>query len=141
MNLDDLFGPKSIVINLSAKDRWQAIDELVGHLVAIKKIETGHQDAIVAAVRKRESSMSTGVGFGIGMPHATTGLISEVIWAFGWSKNGIQFDAMDGRPVDMVVLFLVPQGQLPKHLSTLANIARLLQKEEFRDELRRRFDR
>lgn len=56
MDLDDLFGPKPIVINLRAKDRWEAIDELIGHLVATNKVKAGHQDAIVAAVKKRESS-------------------------------------------------------------------------------------
>jgi mannitol/fructose-specific phosphotransferase system IIA component (Ntr-type) len=139
MNLDDLFGPKPVVLNLQAKDHWEAIDELIGHLVTTRKIKTEHKDAIVAAVKKRESSMSTGVGSGIGMPHAMTDLISEAIWALGGSKNGIQFDAMDGRPVEMVILFLIPQGQFQKHLHTLAEIAKLLHNAEFRAELRRRF--
>jgi mannitol/fructose-specific phosphotransferase system IIA component (Ntr-type) len=54
--------------------------------------------------------MSTGIGFGIGIPHASTDLISEVVGALGRSKKGINFDALDNQPVNLVMLFLVPQG-------------------------------
>jgi mannitol/fructose-specific phosphotransferase system IIA component (Ntr-type) len=86
-------------------------------------------------VKTRENSMSTGIGFGIGIPHASTDLIYEVVGAFGRSSQGIQFDALDNQPVKLVMLFLVPQGQFQKHLHTLANIAKLLHKTEFRQSL------
>jgi mannitol/fructose-specific phosphotransferase system IIA component (Ntr-type) len=79
--------------------------------------------------------MSTGIGFGIGIPHASTDLISDVIGALGRSKQGIGFDALDGLPVTLTVLFLVPQGQFQKHLHTLADIAKLLHRKEFREAL------
>jgi mannitol/fructose-specific phosphotransferase system IIA component (Ntr-type) len=79
--------------------------------------------------------MSTGIGFGIGIPHASTDLIKEVVGALGRSKKGIEFDALDNQPVNLVVLFLVPQGQFQKHLHTLASIAKLLHVKEFRQEL------
>ena len=139
MNLDDFFGPKPAVVKLEAKDRWEAIDELIAHLVASKKLRAEHKEAIVAAVRKREASMSTGIGYGIGLPHATTNLISELTWMVGWSKNGLEFDALDGQPVDLVLLFLVPQGHLQAHVQLLAEIAKLIHSAEFRAELRRRF--
>jgi mannitol/fructose-specific phosphotransferase system IIA component (Ntr-type) len=139
MDFDELFGPKPIVIDLKAKDRWEAIDELVSHLVASKRIKSEHREAIGVAIKKRETAMSTAIGFGIGIPHATTDLVGEVVWAVGRSRKGIQFDAIDSQPVDLVMLFLMPQGQFQKQLNTLANIAKLLQNAEFRDELRRRF--
>ena len=79
--------------------------------------------------------MSTGIGFGIGIPHASTDLIHEVVGAFGRSKEGVNFDALDNQPVNLIMLFLVPQGQFQKHLHTLANIAKLLHKKEFRQAL------
>ena len=79
--------------------------------------------------------MSTGIGFGIGIPHASTDLIYEVVGAFGRSKKGMNFDALDNQPVNLVMLFLVPQGQFQKHLHTLANIAKLLHNKEFRQAL------
>lgn len=76
--------------------------------------------------------MSTGIGFGIGMPHASTDLIYEVVGSLGRSRKGVNFEALDNQPVNLVMLFLVPQGQFQKHLHTLANIAELLHKAEFR---------
>jgi len=135
MNLGDILGPGNIVPDLKATDRWLAIDELIGNLVVSGKIKLEHREAISAVVKKRETSMSTGIGFGIGIPHASTDLIHEVVGAFGRSKQGVNFEALDNQPVNLVMLFLVPQGQFQKHLHTLANIAKLLHKKEFRQAL------
>ena len=135
MDLGDILGPEQIIPGMNASDRWAAIDELINNLVATGKIKPEHHDAISSVVKKRESSMSTGIGFGIGIPHASTDLIHEVVGALGRSKKGINFDALDNQPVNLVMLFLVPQGQFQKHLHTLAKIAKLLHKKEFRQSL------
>jgi len=139
MDFDDLLGPQPNIIELRAEKRWEAIEELISHLVATHKIATEQRDAIARSVRQRESAMSTGIGFGIGLPHAATELISEVVGAVGRSRRGIQFDALDGKLVHLVLLFLVPAGQFQKHVNTLANIAKLLHRDDFRDGLWRRF--
>ena len=131
MDLGDILSKEQIITDLQAADRWQAIDELINVLVSTGKIKPEHHDAIAAVVKKRESSMSTGIGFGIGIPHASTDLIHEVVGALGRSRKGVNFDALDNQPVNLVMLFLVPQGQFQKHLHTLANIAKVLRKEEF----------
>jgi len=135
MDLGDILSKEQVVTDLRATNRWEAIDELIALLVATGKIQPEHLEAISAVVKKRESSMSTGIGFGIGIPHASTDLIYEVVGAFGRSKKGVNFDALDNQPVSLVMLFLVPQGQFQKHLHTLANIAKLLHKKEFRQAL------
>ena len=137
MDLGDILSKQQIITDLRAANRWDAIDELIDNLVATGKIKPEHREAIAAVVKKRESSMSTGIGFGIGIPHASTDLISEVVGALGRSKKGVDFDALDNQPVHLVMLFLVPQGQFQKHLHTLANIAKLLHKAEFRQALER----
>jgi mannitol/fructose-specific phosphotransferase system IIA component (Ntr-type) len=139
MNLDDYLGPKPSVIDLRARDRWEAIDELVGHLAVTNKIKLEHRDRIATAVKQRERSMSTGIGFEIGIPHASSDLVSDVVAVIGRSQNGIQFDALDGKPVKLVLLFLVPAGEFQKHINTLANIAKLLHRQDFRDGLWGRF--
>src|SRR5437016_9979230 len=135
MDLGDIISPEQIKPDLQATNRWEAIDELINGLVESGKIKSEHRESIVAVVKKRESSMSTGIGFGIGIPHASTDLIYEVIGALGRSRRGVNFDALDNQPVNLVVLFLVPQGQFQKHLHTLANIAKLLHTSEFRQAL------
>lgn len=132
MTLADILRKEQIVADLQASNRWEAIDELLDLLVHCGKIKPENREAITAVVRKRENSMSTGIGFGIGIPHASTDLIPEVIGAFGRSPKGINFDALDNQPVKLVMLFLVPQGQFQKHLHTLANIAKMLHSKDFR---------
>lgn len=135
MDLSDILSPEQISAEMQASNRWEAIDELISNLVSSGKIKPEDREAITAVVKKRESSMSTGIGFGIGIPHASTDLIYEVVGAFGRSKRGLNFDALDNQPVNLVMLFLVPQGQFQKHLHTLAKIAKLLHKKEFRQAL------
>ena len=135
MNLGDILSPKQIIPDLRAHDRWDSIDELIDNLISSGKINLEHREQIAGVVKKRESSMSTGIGFGIGIPHASTDLIYEVVGALGRSRQGVNFDALDNQPVNLVMLFLVPQGQFQKHLHTLANIAKLLHRKEFRQAL------
>jgi len=135
MNLGDILHPDQILIDLAASNRWEAIDELIQLLVNCGKIRPQDREQIALAVKKRETSMSTGIGFGIGIPHASTELIHEVVGAFGRSRKGVAFDALDNQPVNLVMLFLVPQGQFQKHLHTLANIAKLLHNKDVRSAL------
>jgi len=133
IGLTDCLSESQILADLRATNRWEAIDELINNLVETGKIKPEHRDAITAVVRKRESSMSTGIGYGIGIPHASTDLINDPIAALGRSKKGIAFDALDGQPVTLVILFLIPQGQFQKHLHTVAEIAKLLKTPHFRE--------
>ncbi len=135
MELADFLTKEQVVTDLKASDRWEAIEELIGLLVDSGQIKPDHREAIVSIVKKREASMSTGIGFGIGIPHASSDLIDNVTGAFGRSKDGVNFDALDNQPVNLVMLFLVPQGQFQKHLHTLAKIAKMLHKKEFRKSL------
>ena len=127
---------EQIITDLRATNRWEAIDELINQLVETGKIKSEHRDAITAVVRKREFSMSTGIGFGIGIPHASTDLIHSPTAALGRSKTGVNFDALDGQPVMLVILFLIPQGQFQKHLHTVAGIAKILHNAGLRQTLK-----
>src|SRR5262245_49143427 len=110
MDLGDILSKEQIITDLQAANRWQAIDTLIDNLVATGKIKAEHHDAIAAVVKKHESSMNTEIGFGIGIPHASTDLIYEVVGALGHSRTGINFDALDNQPMNLVMLFLVPQS-------------------------------
>ena len=79
--------------------------------------------------------MSTGIGFGIAIPHCSSDRINDVVAAFGRSTTGIEFDALDSAPVKFVVLFIVPKNQFQTHLRTLASIAKFLNDRATRDKL------
>ncbi|MBM3889371.1 MAG: PTS sugar transporter subunit IIA, partial [Verrucomicrobia bacterium] len=103
MTLSDILSPELVLPQMRATDRWQAIDEMLDVLVKAGRLKPEHLAAVTQAVKERESKMSTGIGFGIGIPHATTDLIDDVVGAFGRSKTGINFDALDEQPVNLVV--------------------------------------
>jgi mannitol/fructose-specific phosphotransferase system IIA component (Ntr-type) len=134
-NLADLLTEEQILLEMGAQNRWDAIEELTGQLVVAGKVGAGQRDGVITALRKREQSMSTGIGFGVGLPHASTELVSELVCALGRSRTGIEFDALDGQPVHLVILLLVPKGQYQQHLHTVAHVARLLHNADFRDAL------
>jgi len=133
--LGDLLSETQIILDLRATDRWEAIDELVANLVQAGNVKPEDRDAVIGAVRKREFSMSTGIGFGVGVPHAASELVRQPVAAFGRSKKKINFDSLDGKPVSLVILFLIPRGQIQQHLHTMSGIARLMQKPDLREAL------
>ena len=134
-NLGDILSEGQVITNLQATNRWEAIEELIANLVETGKVKSEYRDGIIAAVRKRESSMSTGIGHGIGIPHASTDLVSTITGAFGRSQTGIDFDALDGQPVKLTTLLLVPQQQFQQHLHTVGGIAKLFSDAKLREAL------
>ena len=127
MHVEDFFGPRPFVFELRAKDRWEAIDELIEHLAATERIQEEHKDAIAQAVKAREMTMSTGVVRGVAIPHALTDLVTEPVGIIGRSTRGIQFHSLNGEElVTVLVLYLMPKDEFQKHVQTLANIAKML---------------
>jgi len=120
---------------MKATERWSAIVELVELLVAQGKIKPEDQESVLASLRAREETMSTGIGFGIAIPHASSDRVQEVVAAFGRSAEGIEFDSLDGLPVKFIVLFIVPKDQFQTHLRTLAAIAKFLNDRAVRERL------
>lgn len=120
---------------MKATGRWEAIAELVEALVSTGKIREEERETVWESIKQREQTMSTGIGFGIAIPHASSEKVDEVVAAFGRSTTGIEFDSLDGQPVFFVVLFVVPKDQFQTHLRTLAAIAKFLNDKTVRDEL------
>ena len=118
-----------------ATERWPAIVELIDLLVSLGRIKAEDRESILASLKQREETMSTGIGFGIAIPHASSDRIDQVVASFGRSSTGIEFDALDNAPVKFVVLFVVPKNQFQTHLRTLASIAKFLNDRATRDSL------
>lgn len=135
MTLVNLLTPQQIVPRMKATERWSAIVELMELLVSVGKIQETDKESILAALKQREETMSTGIGFGIAIPHATSERVTEVVAAFGRSMEGIEFESLDNAPVKFIVLFVVPKNQFQVHLRTLAAIAKLLNDKGVREAL------
>ena len=135
MTLGNLLSLDQIIPEMQATERWSAIVELVELLVANGKIRAEDKDVVLGALRAREETMSTGIGFGIAIPHASSDRVDQVVAAFGRSSKGIEFDSLDNLPVRVIVLFVLPKDQFQTHLRTLAAIAKFLNDRTVRDRL------
>jgi mannitol/fructose-specific phosphotransferase system IIA component (Ntr-type) len=135
MNLTELLGPDQIMPRLTATDRWAVIDQLIDLLVRTHKIRPEDREAVRKAVKDREVSKSTGIGYGVALPHASVACVQDVVAAFGRPVHGIDFQALDSQPVTLCLLFLTPQGQFQKHLLLLSSVARFLSNKDNRQKL------
>lgn len=135
MMLANLLSAAQIIPEMQSGERWQAIEEIVGALVTSGKIAEKDRPSVLAALKQREETMSTGIGFGIAIPHASSDCVTDVVAGFGRSQAGIEFDSLDSQPVHFIVLFIVPRDQFQTHLRTLAAIAKFLNDRTVRDEL------
>ncbi len=135
MSFGDQLSAEQIIPEMNATERWPAIVELIDLLVGLGKIQADDRESILASLKQREETMSTGIGFGIAIPHCSSDRLAEVVAAFGRSPGGIEFDALDNAPVKFVVLFIVPKNQFQTHLRTLASIAKFLNDRSIRENL------
>lgn len=133
MNLQDLLTADVIKIPLESEEKYQLIEEMVNVLHESGRID--NRDAALNAVFERERVMSTGMGDGVAIPHAKTEGVKELVAAFGITKQEIDFQAIDGKPVRIVFLLVGPTDQTGPHLKALSRISRLMHRKEFRDRL------
>lgn len=130
----DFLNPNAVLTELSATTKKGVLEELVGLLAKDGKVKDAQ--LTVEVLIEREKLGSTGIGQGIAIPHAKTDQATEVIAAFGLSRRGVQFDALDGEPVNIIFLLVAPPDAAALHLKALARISRLLKDKFFRQSLR-----
>ncbi len=135
MKLAQLLGPDQILLDLKAGEHWASIVELVEGLVATGKLPVAHQEEILTSLKAREDQVSTGIGGGVAIPHAFSDDLDEVIAIFGRSDQGIDFQALDQKLVQLIILFIVPRKDYPLHLRTLAAIAKMFTNADVRRQL------
>lgn len=135
MKLASLLSPEQVILEMSAAEHWSAIEELVAHLIEIGRLEESRRQEVLGMLRAREELVSTGVGYGVAIPHALCDQVQNVIAVFGRSAQGIDFESLDGQPVHFVILFLVPKKDYHLHLQTLAAIAKMFTNSEMRQKL------
>ncbi|WP_455160019.1 PTS sugar transporter subunit IIA [Treponema lecithinolyticum] len=133
MLLDKVFNPRAVNIDLKSEDKDEVFEELIEELVSVNP--SLDRSVALAAVKEREAKMSTGIMSGIAVPHAKTSAVTDVQGAIGISRSGIDYDALDGKPVHLIVLILSGADSTELHLRVLKRLARLLENSEFYAEL------
>jgi mannitol/fructose-specific phosphotransferase system IIA component (Ntr-type) len=135
MRLAELLSPCQILLDLKAEERWLSIMELVDLLVERGKLAAELREEVLEALKEREDQVSTGIGYGVAIPHAFSEKLDKVVAVFGRSRHGIDFEALDRLPVKFVILFIVPQRNYGMHLHTLSAIAKMFTNSEVRQRL------
>ena len=123
MTITDLVAPEAIVPALKVSSKKQALQELSARAAAL----TGQNErAIFEVLLQREKLGTTAVGYGVAIPHGKLPKLTKMFGLFARLDRPIDFEALDGQPVDLIFLLLAPEGAGADHLKALARVARLL---------------
>jgi len=134
MTLTDLLSPAAVISPLRANGKKQALQELAQHAATL----TGLPDReIFEALLQRERLGSTGIGEGIAIPHGRMPGIERLVGLFASTERPIDFDALDGQPVDIIFVLIAPEGAGADHLKALARVARVLRNQAVLEQVRK----
>ena len=131
--INQLLSRERIRIGLPGTSKEDVIDALVDLLADHESI--GSLDAVRQAIFERETVMSTGVGKGLGLPHAKTAAAMETVAAFAVTQEPVDFGAIDDEPVRLVLLLVGPEGDKSQHIKILGRISRLASRDAIRNAL------
>ena len=126
MLISDLLTPQSIIPDLKATSKKQALQEIASYAAEQLQLE---DRAILDVLLERERLGSTGVGGGVAIPHGKMVKLDKLYLLFAKLSTPVAFDAPDGRPVDLMFLLLTPENAGGDHLTALAKVSRLLRVE------------
>jgi PTS system nitrogen regulatory IIA component len=133
MPLSDIISPDAVIPALKVSNKKQAIQELAAKAAAL----TGQSEQAIAEILfQREKLGSTGVGGGIAIPHGKLPKLTSLFGMFARLERAIDFESLDGQPVDLLFLLLAPEAAGADHLKALARVARLLRDGDVAHKLR-----
>jgi PTS system nitrogen regulatory IIA component len=132
VRLTEILTPRQVVMPVEARDKTGVIAELTRHLT--DKLG-GDYAEVLGAVHEREAGGSTGIGFGVAIPHARSPGVKELSLVCGVSPSPVPYDSIDGEPVRLFFLIVGPEGSAGQHMKVLSRIASLVRQESVRRQL------
>jgi fructose PTS system EIIBC or EIIC component len=133
VKISALLQKSSILIDLASADKNGCITQLAGHMASVYNLPDG--GLIARKILEREADVSTGIGFGIAIPHARVENINRVYMAAASSVKGIDFTAIDGQPVHLIFMIISPSGASNEHVQILSSLSRIMSYEDIRKKL------
>lgn len=133
MTLTDLLSPAAVISPLRANGKKQALQELAQHAAGLTGLP---ERDLYEALLQRERLGSTGIGDGIAIPHGRMRGIDRLVGLFARAEKPIDFDALDGQPVDIIFVLIAPEGAGADHLKALARVARVLRNHAVLEQVR-----
>ncbi len=136
MKISDLLSSKAVSADLKSTTKADVIAELVDLLISAGSVEKKHRKKVLEILMAREALGSTAIGQGIAIPHGKYASIKKLVGCLGVSKQGINFDSLDGEPAYIFFLLVAPVYSAGPHLKALARISRLLKDKYIREILK-----
>ncbi len=133
MKLSKFCDENLVEFNLKSSTKEEVIEELVEIVKSSNMVKDF--DQLLKDVKDRENLVTTGVGYGVAFPHAKTSAVKGIVIAFGRTANGIDFDAMDHKPVKLFFLIAAPEDAIGAHLNVMARLSFLMKSEDNRQRL------
>lgn len=130
MRVSEILSKEFIIADLNSTDKESAINEIIDLFINDPRVDD--IEKVRQAVLDREKIMSTGVGKGFAIPHGKTDSVKEIIAAFGRKKDGIEYDALDGNPVNLIFLLVGRDTMISAHIKLLSRVSRMMNKDDFR---------
>jgi len=131
MKISTILKQEHIIEELNSSDKENVLNELSTFLEI--KGEITSKEKLLVALIEREKLGSTGIGENVAIPHAKISEIDKIITVFGRSKNGVEFESLDKKPVNFIFLVLAPENSTGEHLKALARISRLFKNTSLRE--------
>ena len=133
MKIRDLLQKNSILIDLESTDKNVVLSQMAQYMASLYNLPEA--PAIARKILERESEMSTGIGFGIAIPHARIEKVDQVYMVAARSVKGIEFNAIDEQPVHLVFLIISPTNASAEHIKILSSLTRIMSYENMRKKL------
>lgn len=131
MKITDFLTKQVIILELNSTEKYQVIDELINLFVSDPRVTD--IENVRKSVIEREMIMSTGVGKGVAVPHGKSDSIKDVIVAFGRSSVGIDYEAIDNKPVYLFFLIVGRNDMVSQHIKLISRISKMMNKDDFRN--------
>ncbi|MDF1580841.1 MAG: PTS sugar transporter subunit IIA [Desulfuromonadales bacterium] len=133
MKIVDLLHPETIISSLQARTKDDVLAELAEALFTFD--ESLDRTEVIKVLHERERLGSTGIGDGVAIPHGKLKSLDKLLIAFARSIDGVDFDAMDGKPAHLFFLLVAPEESVGVHLKMLARISKILKNKATREQL------
>ncbi|MEE9542383.1 MAG: PTS sugar transporter subunit IIA [Thermodesulfobacteriota bacterium] len=133
MKLEDVLNKDYIIPDLNSGEKREILEEMVGDLST--KVVGLNKEELLELILEREKLGSTGIGYGVAIPHAKMKGIKNILVSFARSRKGIDFQSTDEKPVHLFFLIVAPENATSSHLKILSEISRILRESVFRKKL------
>lgn len=134
MNIADIISKEAILDNIQASSKRELVQKMSNRIAALAGVD---ERIVFEAIWERENLGSTGYGEGVAFPHARIEGLDKVCAMFARLDEPVDFDALDGKPVDLVFMLISPENSGADHLTALATLSRILKTEGSCDKLRK----